>query len=357
MWTWVRAAAAAAALTLAAGFVAPADAQTRASGARPEIYAVSGVVADVTGESAAAARPAAFAKAQRLAFARLVQRLTPAHQLAQAQTLNPTDAQLAALQAGIDIEDERASRTRYIGRFTVNFDPTAVRAYLKTVGVAPIETRGAATLVAPIFEGPAQEQWRQAWREGGFNRELAPIAVAEATPSGPPSWAAVEAAAAAAGAASAVYALARQSGELLTVELVEVGPFAPPRAWGEASVRHTAGAPGDAALRELALRANALIQDAWKQSLTTDAGKPTPLEATALFTTQREWMQIKQALRTAAATLVSNVRIEALTPRGAVVTFTYIGAPEQLAAVMRQNRVDIQVEGGTALLRPLGGAG
>jgi hypothetical protein len=354
---WIRAIAAALALAL---FVAsPALAQGRGAG-RPEIFAVSGVVADVTGESAAAARPAAFTQAQRIAFQRLVRRIVPGEQVAAAQALNPTDGQLAALQAGIDIEDERSSRTRYIGRFTVNFDPVAVRAYLRAAGLTTVETRGATTLVVALFEGapaPQQDLWRQAWEQGGFARELAPIAVAPASIQGPASWAGAEPAAAA-GAAAAVFATVRLSPGTLTAELVEVSPSAPPRDWGQTSVRLQGGETSlDQPLRELAQRANALIQDAWKQTLVAGTADPVRLQATALFTSQREWAQIKRALGAAASTLVSGVRIEALTRRGAMVSFTYVGAPEQLAAVLRQQGVDIQIEGSAALLRPVGGSG
>ena len=85
-------------------------------------------MADETAANAAAAQEAAFSSAQRRGFERLVRRLTVPDELARQGMPAADNSMLQRLVLSVDVEEERRSSTRYIGRLTVRFDPSQMRA-------------------------------------------------------------------------------------------------------------------------------------------------------------------------------------------------------------------------------------
>ena len=141
---------------------------------RDNVYVVAGVRVDETAANAAAAQQAGFTAAQRLGFERLARRLTIPSDLV-ARGMPPADGPvLERLVQSVDVEEERRSATRYIGRLTVRFDPTGVRALLRQYGLTVVDTRTAPVLVAPMTTGDVAPEivtaWRAAWSEGGHGR-------------------------------------------------------------------------------------------------------------------------------------------------------------------------------------------
>ena len=118
---------------------------------RDNVYAVSGVHVDETAANAAAAQQAGFAAAQRAGFERLVRRLTIARRTRRARraAAGARDARCAWCSS-VDVEEERRSGTRYIGRLTVRFDPSGVRTLLRQFNLTVVDTRTAPVLVAPL---------------------------------------------------------------------------------------------------------------------------------------------------------------------------------------------------------------
>lgn len=329
---------------LCAFVTAPASAQ-----GRDNAYAVAGVYVDVNVPNAVAARQAAFESAERIGFERLVKRLTPAEQLAASPVATPDQATLDRMTISTDIEEEHLSATRYIGRLTVRFDPAQVRAILTAQNLRVIDTRTAPTLVAPLVaDGTPPETlatWRDVWTNGGFQQELAPLAVAPDALQGAPSWEAAAPFAQAAAAASALYATLRVQGSSASVQLVQVSAAGvQDRGRITAAINGADAASLRAALASLAQSASDVVQNDYKSRAATTgvAAQGARVSASALFTDEHQWQKIKDALGAASATLISQIRIEAVNREGALVSFQFVGDRAQLVAELARRGVSLQ---------------
>lgn len=320
-----------------------------ASAQGANVYAVSGVYVDETAENAAAAQAAAFAAAQRSGFERLVRRLAAPDDLAaRGGALPQLDAAaIERLVLSVDVEDQRRSATRYIGRLTVRFDPASVRNLLQQNSIRVLDTRTAPILVAPLAaaDTPAETAalWREVWAQGGFANELVPLAVAPDALQGAPSWTTASPFAQSAGATSAIYATLRVQGSTAIATLVEVSAGAP-RDRGEVAARITGADSASlrAALSSLAEQASLRVQNEWKARIAGGGGQRGRVSASALYQNQRQWEQIKQGLEGAAQTLISEIRIEAVGRDGALVSFSFVGDRNQLAAELRRRGVSLE---------------
>lgn len=122
----------------------------RAQGVGPSSYTVGGVTVDVTADSAAAARDAAIMLGQRIAFDRLMSQLTDPQSAAALPRL--TDAEISDLVSDFEVESERASAVRYIGKLSYRFKGDPVRALLEQRGVQYAVMPTAPVLVVPVLE-------------------------------------------------------------------------------------------------------------------------------------------------------------------------------------------------------------
>ncbi len=311
---------------------------------RDNVYAVAGVHVDETAANAAAAQQAGFAAGQRAGFERLVRRLTLPAELAARGVPQVEPATLERLVLSVDVEQERRSGTRYIGRLTVRYDPSGVRTLLRQYNLTVVDTRTSPVLVAPLVtSGTAPETaelWRDVWSNGGFGDELVPLATAPGELQGAPAWGAAQPFAQAAAASSVLYATLRVQGSTATATLVEIDANAR-RDRGEvtARVNGTDAAALRAALASLADQASARIQDDWKGRIATGGGQRGRISASALYSNQRQWEQIKDALEGAAQTLISEIRIEAVGRDGALVSFSFVGDRNQLVAELNRRGV------------------
>lgn len=320
---------------------APASAQ------RENVFAVSGVYVDETAANGAAAQQAGFAAAQRSGFERLVRRITLPAELSQGGIPDVDNATLDRLVQSVDVNEERRSGTRYIGRLTVRFDPAGVRSILQARSLRVIDTRTAPVMIVPAAAADvapeAAAAWRDVWTNGGFDQELAPLLTAPAGLVGPPSWETAGTFAQSVGAASVIYATLRTNGNVATASLIELGPNNLRRDRGEVS----AGLSGDAnALRQslasLADRASQSVQNEWKTRISGSAGGATNrVSASALYQNEQQWEQIKSGLESAAATLISQIRIEAVGRDGALVSFSFVGDRALLSSELARHGVTL----------------
>lgn len=328
-------------------FAPPASAQGPGA-----IYSVQDVQVDETAASAAQARPAAFAKAQSFAWARLTRRLVSPADFTRLGVPVLTPALYERVLTSIDVQEERRSGTRYIARLSVNFNPALVRQLLAEAGYGTItDQRGPPVLVAPVLLGasPALDaQWRLAWTQNGFQNEIAPLLLTFSAGAGPPSWEAAEAAAREAGAGSVLYVTAQPVGANLSASLTEVGPDGLKADRGTASAAVGAGESGfPNAFRQLALAVNAKIQDDWKARVARGSGPDSRVSVQALYASQAQWLALKRVMEAASRTLVSDIRIDAVSTTGALVSLGYVGTLEQL-------RAEIARDGGVLLDGPDG---
>lgn len=342
--------AAIAALALAAlcAFAPGAASAQSGNPGRDNVYAVAGVYVDQTAPNSSAAQQAGFAAAQRIGFERLIRRLTVPDELARTPVTTPDAVALDRLTLSTDVEEERRSATRYIGRLTVRFDPAGVRALLRAQNLAVVDTRTAPVLVVPIagagVDEPTAALWRDVWTGGGFQEELAPLVTAPPALVGSPDWNAAAPFAQSAAAATALYATLRVQGGTVTAALVEVGPNNVRRDRGEVVAR-TNGADATAtrvALASLADQASMRIQAEWKARIATGGGQRARVSASAMYSSEAEWERIKSGLEGAAQTLISEIRIEAVGREGALVSFSFVGDRSQLAAELQRRGVALQ---------------
>jgi hypothetical protein len=317
---------------------------------RDSVYVVSGIRVDETAANAAAAQQAGFAAAQRIGLQRLIYRLVPTADLA-ARSMPAADALdpmlVERLVQSVDVEEERRSSTRYIGRLTVRFDPAGVRSFLRQQNFTVVDTRTAPVLVAPLTAAGTPEEiaalWRETWEQGGFANELAPLAIAPATLQGAPAWDTAAPYAQQAAAASALYATLRMQGSTASAALVEVSG-AQRRDRGEVTARMQSTEPAAvrAALATLAEQASMRLQDEWKARAAVGGAQRGRISASAIYSDQAQWERIKEALEGAAQTLISEIRIEAVGREGALVSFSFVGDEAQLAAELGRRGVRLE---------------
>jgi hypothetical protein len=318
-----------------------------ASAQSANVYAVSGVHVDETAANAAAAQQAGLAAAQRIAYERLVRRLTIPEEISARGVPALDAAAIERLVQSVDIEEERRSATRYIGRVSVRFDPSGVRALLRQNSLTVVDTRTAPVLIAPpVVAGTAPETaalWREVWAQGGFGDELVPLAVAPEALQGPPAWDVAAPFAQSAGAASTLFATLRVQGSTATAALVDVDANGR-RDRGEVAARINGSdaAALRAALASLAEQASLRVQNEWKGRLATGAGQRARVSASAIYQNQRQWEQIKDGLEGAAQTLISEIRIEAVGREGALVSFSFVGDRSQLVSELSRRGVSLE---------------
>ncbi|HVZ99758.1 MAG TPA: DUF2066 domain-containing protein [Caulobacterales bacterium] len=327
---------------LCAFSAAPASALDRSN-----VFAVGGVNVDETAANSAAAQQQGFASAQRLAFMRLARRLTPPEEQARIPMPQLDQAAIERMVVSVDVEQERRSGTRYLGRLAVRFDPAQIRNTLRSAGFTVLETRTAPVLVVPVATADVAPEtaaaWREVWATGGYAQELAPLIVAPGDLTGAPDWAAAQPYARAEAAASALYVTLRVSGANATAAAVDVNAGG---ARDRGAISATIGGAGDAAairaaLQSLADQTNARVQNEWKAQSATGPVR-SRISATAIYADEASWERIKQALQGAAATMISEIRIEAVGRDGALISFTFTGRLEQLGAELNRRGVSLE---------------
>ena len=158
-------------------FVPPAWAEENGDAS---LYQVMDVAADVTADSAAHARDQAIMQVQRSAFGQLLTRLGADSALEK----KLDDDALAAMVQAFEVQQERLSAVRYIGTFTVQFKPNAVRNFLSKRGTSFNEVRSKPMVVLPVVSNGGRSvlweertPWRAAWEGATGKGGLVPIIV------------------------------------------------------------------------------------------------------------------------------------------------------------------------------------
>lgn len=142
------------------------------------LFQITDVMADVTASNAAHARDQAIMQAQRAAFEQLMDRLG-------GESKKPVDDDtVASLVQAFEVQKEQASSVRYLGTFTVQFKPNAVRAFLNKNGVVFNEVRSKPIVVLPVVASgnrkilwEDQTPWRAAWEGSARGGGMVPLIV------------------------------------------------------------------------------------------------------------------------------------------------------------------------------------
>jgi hypothetical protein len=157
-------------------------AQTVKAQAPASAWTVRNVPVDVTAENATIARERAIVQGQRIAFDRLLERMTLAED--KAALSKPTDAELGGMIQNFEVQEERLSSVRYVAQLAFGFRPDAVRAFLNRTGTRSADTIARPALAFPVLESSRGTKlweepnpWRDAWADAKLGNRLTPIVV------------------------------------------------------------------------------------------------------------------------------------------------------------------------------------
>lgn len=145
------------------------------------IFAVQGVAADVTGKDATAAKNQALMDVQVKAFFILVERLGSPEIAKSLSAMKLKD--IAPYLRSLSIEQESTAPGRYIGKFTVRFQPDKMQQLLSSQGVVVPSGQAPAIVVIPVWKAPdgpllwEDNLWRQAWLDLGAEQAVVPLIV------------------------------------------------------------------------------------------------------------------------------------------------------------------------------------
>ncbi len=327
-----------------------------------DVFTVAGVKVDATAASGAAARDVALANGQAAAARRLFERLT----LPEDQGLLPVvDSTFAnQLVTGMQVQNEKASGTRYIATLTFSFDPASVRAVLRGADTPFVESRSRPVVVVPLWRENGETRlwsdnpWLDALRNGGFDRELvpliAPVGDLEEISNLPAEAVArldtvrLESLAKRYGADRVLVARAQPSGSGAGASLTEVR-------FGEGAAIIDRGVLGARALDELATRTAAVLQEEWKRRAIVRGGGTNEVRISVLYDGLADWRRLQTAL--GGASLIEDARLDAMTRDGALMTVNHRGRPDQLALELSERGVDLQTSDVVYVARLTGGFG
>lgn len=327
-------------------------------------FTVNGVGVDVTAGSAAEARDQAITEAQRAAFRQLLARLAPPEDIARLPALS--DAEIGQMVTDFEVEEERASAVRYIGRLTFRFREAPVRQYLERQGTRFATTVSKPVLVLPILTAEEGDllweetnAWRAAWAANPQQNELVPLIV----PLGDlEDIQAIDAAQALAGDSRGFAALARRygTGDTIVAEVRAPGPDAKSiriRAIrylesGAAQSFEEQASASDAspeALYAAAVeRLSARVQEDWKRQNLVAGNVEQTLDVVVPIRGITDWVAVQQRLRG-----IANVRrteVVYVTRREGRLNLVFVGDQSQLTRALSQRDLALAQGGGSWVL-------
>ncbi|NTU76375.1 MAG: DUF2066 domain-containing protein [Alphaproteobacteria bacterium] len=328
------------------------------------LYQVSDVAVDVTSDSAAHARDQAILKAQQAALEQLLSRLGVEDGLA-----SRLDAgTIGALVQAFEVQQERTSAVRYIGIFTVQFKPNAVRNLLGKHGTSYNEARSKPFVVLPVVSTGGRNilwenrnPWRTAWESVTSGSGLVPVIV---PPGEMDDISVISGTEAVSGKTEALQAIAHKYQAGGTVVALLTGDLDRPTqqpiridvlrtdAAGKAAepVHFTLpGAPDSKAL--MALLADGIkqvrggLEGGWKQTSSFAKGPVAHMQADVPVTSLAQWAEIKTRLSTVPA--IKRTNVVTLTRGNAHINLEYLGDLPQLQGALAQQNLSLEQDPGT----------
>jgi hypothetical protein len=324
----------------------------REAAAQQNVYVAADIPVDITGDIATL-RDKAMLQAQRIGLQKVLASIAAPDALKNLAL--PSDDVITSWVQDFEIEEEKTSASRYIGRFTFRFMADPVRQFLTENNVAYAETVSKAVLVLPVYTsetgdtelwGPTNP-WLAAWAARPSQPGLVPIQ----TPVGDlPDTNTITAAQALAGDAARIQALADRyaAGEVIVAEAA----MQPPGSDGKRTlalsvVSYGADQPhsikdqvtGDAAnvdqlLKDGVEKVASLVQNSWKQENLVDPTQRATVSVHVPFSTLGQWVEIKRHL--AQVNLIKGVNLTNLSRTGADLQLTYLGDEVQFARALQQ---------------------
>jgi hypothetical protein len=341
---------------MALGLALPASGQ-----AVDDLFTVRDVGVDISSGNANVARDQGVREAQRKAFDLMFDRLT-VDGARTALPPVPSDV-IERMVQSFEIQEERTSATRYVGKLAIRFNAAALRNYLRANNVAYAEVRSKPTLVLPIDQtggAPVLWQvgtvWRQAWadlapRQGGLVPLTVPFGeVADVSDIGVDQ--------ALAGDATALRRIADRYGAGDVAVVVASGTpetgltvtvaLHPATGAGESFSLTQSPLPADTGeavnptLRAAVEAVTHRLEERWTAATQITAGALSDLKLTARFTDQTGWLSIRKRL--AGISTITQTNITSLSRTGAVLDLRHAGDISQLRTALAQQ--DLVLEDG-----------
>jgi Uncharacterized protein conserved in bacteria (DUF2066) len=326
-----------------------------------QVYTATGIDVDITGDIATL-RDQAMLEGQRKALQEVLSDIAPADSVS-SLTL-PSDDEISGWVQDFEIEEEKLSATRYIGRFTFRFMAEPVQQFLAGNDVAFAQMQTKRLLVLPIYTDEtgnsnlwgAANLWLAQWSLKAPNVSLVPMTL----PSGDVSdTSTLSATQALAGDLPRLTALADRygAGDVLVAE-ARASP-----AGGDAgedgtqtlaitATRYSREAPksfsdsvtGDAAaiddlLGQSADRTIDWVQNEWKQANLVDAGTQSRMTIEVPISTLKQWVDIKKQL--GGVPSLKSVQLVSLTRTLAVLDISFLGDVMQFQRSLAQQDLSL----------------
>ena len=328
-----------------------------ASAQSGQVYTATGIDVDITGDIATL-RDQAMLEGQRKALQKVLADIAPAERAAALQL--PSDDIISTWVQDFEIEEEKTSATRYIGRFTFRFMAEPVQQFLagNSVQFAQIQTKR--LLVLPIYTdeagnsnlwGPAN-LWLAPWSVKAPNVSLVPMQLPTGDVSDTETLSATQALA---GDLPRLTALAQRygAGDVLVTE-VRAAPvrddgmqdfaITATRYSRESPQSFTDSVTGDPAtidelLAQSADRTIAWVQSQWKQANLVDASKQSTMTIEVPIATLRQWVDIKRQL--GGVPSLKSVRMVSLTRTLAILDVSFLGDVPQFQRSLAQQELSL----------------
>lgn len=335
------------------------------------IYAVQGVAADVTDKDATAAKKRAIMDVQVKAFFILVERLGSPEIAKTLSSMKLKD--IAPYLKSLSIEQESSAPGRYIGKFTVRFQPGKMQQLLSSYGVAAPSARAPAIVVIPVWkaaEGPLlweDNLWRQAWLDLGAEQAVMPLIVplgdledtgtltaADALAGDPLRLEEVRRRYHAAGILVAEAGPAKNNG----IHAAVIGTTGQDEVKFEKTYTSAEASP-EASAAMAVKRIQAVLIEQYRQGETAAAaefgepgsGPSQSLPVAVPFESPSQWNAIRS--RILATANVTGVDVSSLDASGAVIRLMYTGTIQALEANMQNSGLIFTQMAGTWVIQPM----
>lgn len=335
-------------------------------------FEITGVRIDAYGANATKAQEQAIRGGTLDATYQLLDRLTlPSDRLALDPPLIITEDVAEQLVAGIEIANEKRSRSRYLGDLSVTFDAQSVRSFLRAHNLPFVESQAASVLIVPIWQNAEGQSvlstdnpFAKVLTRPGFQNHLVPLKLAKENADMDEEETSLKA-----------WQLANLDADLLSAMAAEAGVkdiiMATTKKAGPSSVRIRAQririgetgvesiedmgsfegvAPSSARQSQWLAQALFLAADKiaqvldtnWKHQAIVRDDMRQSVRLTALYNNLSQWQRLRDALGGMA--LVEEARLDALSYDGALLTLNYIGSEEQLARRLAQKGIILSNE-------------
>lgn len=324
------------------------------------VYTATGIDVDVNGDIATL-RDQALLQGQRLGLQKVLAQIAPAERV-QALTL-PSDDVISTWVQDFEIEQEKASATHYIGRFTFRFLADPVQQFLAGNNVAFAQAQTKRVLVLPVYtdETGNSTLWGPAnllllpWGSKAPNASLVPLVL----PSGDVSDStALSATQALAGDTQRLAALAQRYGaaEVMVTEVkaAPVGPdgmqsfaVAATRYGRSATTQFTDTVSGDPTTIEALLGRTVdntinWVQGQVRETNLVDASRQTAMMVDVPLTSLKQWVDIKKQL--GGVPSLKSVRLVTLTKAMAVLDIAFLGDVPQFQRQLAQQDLALDLQ-------------